>query len=285
LLVGRETPRILDTKGPGTGTKADFDTFRQKQACLIKSRLVLMTALRQPKVSDLSVIKKQTDPLEWLEKQIQVDWLCPEILAVSIIGGKTEELATVVNAVVDAYLKEIVNKEKKEMMKNLDTLLQLKTEYEANLRDRRKELRDVISQEGPPESRKTYNSLKLDAWHRELIGCQRKMLQARVSLSLMEAEKKAGAAKDSPDQKGLILQLKFQEAEEKALQDDLAKLEKEAQNLRKGALNLENYRLDIEEREAVLKRVTNQIQNLTIELQAPSRITLLQDAVIRNPKK
>ena len=80
----------------------------QRQAARVKSRLVLNAALRDPKViaADLSVLRDR-DALAWLEQEIKVDFHSgPEILRVSMVGDQTEELVVLVNAVVDAYVRE-----------------------------------------------------------------------------------------------------------------------------------------------------------------------------------
>src|SRR5438105_5005997 len=71
-----------------------FHTYQRKQLALVKSRLVLTAALRRPKVAELSIVRQQVDPVDWLEDQVQADYsVAPEILRVSITGKQPEELA------------------------------------------------------------------------------------------------------------------------------------------------------------------------------------------------
>src|SRR5262249_10503754 len=121
---------------------SDYETYRQTQAVLVKSRLVLNAALRNPKVANLPLLLQQKDPVAWLKDAIQVDFLDKtEIMRISIAGKPSEELATLVTAVTDAYLQEIVNKEQTQRLLRLDDLRALTSQYEEKLRSKRQAMR------------------------------------------------------------------------------------------------------------------------------------------------
>src|SRR4051812_17224324 len=53
---------------------------QRNQVAMIKSRLVLSSALKQPEVGRLGIVQKWPEPIEWLEKEVQADFsIAPEI--------------------------------------------------------------------------------------------------------------------------------------------------------------------------------------------------------------
>ena len=96
--------------GPNPLLDSDSSISPEVRVARVKSRMVLNAALNNQKVqkADLSVLRDR-DPISWLEQELKVDFpYGPEILRVSIIGDETEELIILVDAVVDAYLKDFL---------------------------------------------------------------------------------------------------------------------------------------------------------------------------------
>src|SRR5437588_753954 len=88
--------------GARTPTPA-MGSHQRNQMALVKSRLVLVSALRDPRVAKLGVIARQAeqgvDPVEWLEREVQVDFsVAPEDLRISMSGLETDDLVVLVNA-------------------------------------------------------------------------------------------------------------------------------------------------------------------------------------------
>jgi hypothetical protein len=121
---------VLDVR-LDNGDEANRDFIRQKRVTQIKSWQVLGHALHQPQVAELETVRRQDDPLEWLQSNLHVD-LGPTLTMVdlSIRGSNARELVTVLDAVVDAYVKEMggddpqataqKNKERKEMAEMME---------------------------------------------------------------------------------------------------------------------------------------------------------------------
>jgi polysaccharide biosynthesis transport protein len=101
----------------------NFQNYQATQIALIKSRLVLNAALREPRVAALSGIQTSRDPVAWLEAAIRIDsGGSPEIIQLSITGGNAAELKTILEAVVKSYLVEVVDKQKKRRKERMDEL-------------------------------------------------------------------------------------------------------------------------------------------------------------------
>ncbi len=107
----------------------DFLTYRDTQKGFIRSRAVLTSALRDPKVADCRMLAAIEHPVEWLMKELNVDeQISPEFLKISLQGEYPEDLALIVNAVKDAFLNEAVYNEKKE---RIDKLKKAEASHEA----------------------------------------------------------------------------------------------------------------------------------------------------------
>lgn len=106
--------RLLISANPQTviGQHPDPPLERGTQIALIRSRFVLTAALRPAEVNGLPIIRKLvangTDELDWLGKNLQVDFPDgPEIIRIALTYEDGEQAKVVVNAVKDAYLTEI----------------------------------------------------------------------------------------------------------------------------------------------------------------------------------
>ena len=132
LLVERHQPHIL----PRTAEKddpAEFEGYRAMQMQLFKSPYVLMAALRDPNVQEAAGIKREEarhHAVAWLEKAIRVK--CPDkrtgVLTVSLTSRDPNEAAVLVNAVVAAYLNEVVNADRQTRRDRLSDLHNLRRE-------------------------------------------------------------------------------------------------------------------------------------------------------------
>jgi len=124
---------------PTAEEHARFETYKQTQMRLVKYQFVLNAALRDPNVANLSMIREQEHPIDWLEENLKVASPATEFIRVSLSGEKPRELAAIVNAVTDAYLKEVVNAEQEERrgrMRSLEAIFgqkdgKLRRQYEA----------------------------------------------------------------------------------------------------------------------------------------------------------
>src|SRR5439155_22089181 len=152
LDVAANPPKVLFATGENRGDP--FHTFQKKQVALIKSRPVLTAALRLPKAADLRIVRQQIEPVEWLEQKIQADYtIAPDILKVSLTGEWPEEVLVLVDAVTEAYLQEIVNKEPQRRLERLDQLKELYNTHEDTLRRKRQALRDLSAAAGSSDAK------------------------------------------------------------------------------------------------------------------------------------
>jgi capsular exopolysaccharide synthesis family protein len=171
LYVAPEQPHFVFNNGEGPGAAL---SFKKTQQALVKSRMVLYAALRDPKVANTRTLRRQTDAVEWLEQQLVVDYSTgPDILTIALSGDDDEELKAIVKAVSQAYLEEIVYKEHNKRREQGDELKALKRRYEELLRDKRRTLQGVMDaatkgDAGEPARQQERAKAALDAAEKEL---------------------------------------------------------------------------------------------------------------------
>ena len=167
--------------------QSDFQSFRQTQIALLKSRLVLNAALRQPKVAELPVVRREADPVAWLEKELKTAGAAsPEILSVTMQGVNGPDLKVIVDAVVAAYLQEIVNKEHIKRQARLDQLKEIAAKYDENLRRKRRTLRELAESVGSGDKQQL--AMKQLYSQEQYHLTQRELLQVRSDLRKLQVQ-------------------------------------------------------------------------------------------------
>jgi polysaccharide biosynthesis transport protein len=128
---------------------SDFQIFKATQQQLLTSDNVLIAALRKPEAASLPAIQKEDDPVRWLSKNLRVDFPGnAEIMRVSLSCTNPYEAATLVDAVVDAYMSEAVYLERDRQRERLRAIEGLYTDKEAEIRRRRTEVKLLAEQVG-----------------------------------------------------------------------------------------------------------------------------------------
>ena len=184
-------PRIIF---PTAETHVDFRTYQRTQLALIRSQLVLNTALRE--VGDLPVVREQVDPVVWLERKIQAGFE-GEILRIAMYDTEPEGLAEIVNAVKDAYLSEIVDKEERDRRKRFDDLEKIYSDYQAKLEKQRETLHILGQDIGTTDEKlaQITHEMALERKHlaqRELFALQSRLREARTEYDVLRTEVPTG---------------------------------------------------------------------------------------------
>lgn len=133
----------------------DFATFQTTQMALIKSRMVLNAALRQPKVDQLAILRSTSlEPVEFMEREIRIDSQgSREILRIAFYGDDIEELKILANAVTQSYLDEVVFKQTKQRQERLDELKKIQVKYKDKLNSNRRILNELAKKSGVGDSK------------------------------------------------------------------------------------------------------------------------------------
>jgi polysaccharide biosynthesis transport protein len=129
LRVNLKEPSIMNNPGEG----ADFEAYRRNQIAAIKGNLVINHALDEKSVQDSPIIRRYSaDPANWLSDNLVVDFPGNgEFMKISLRYEDPNGVSDLVNAVVTAFIKEVVVKER-------DDKLDRKVALERKLGDQKK---------------------------------------------------------------------------------------------------------------------------------------------------
>ena len=175
----------------------DFETFKRGQVGLIKSRIVLNAALRSPKVANLAILSEIPQPMEWLEKEVKVNFLAgPELMQITLQGSaeQIDEMGKLVDAVAAAYLSEVVDKERDAHQKRLGVVRDMAARYTNKLKNIRlsmRKLRESVGT-GDPANVALKQQMALQEYNqvsKDLTKRRSDIRGMRTLLSQMEAGK------------------------------------------------------------------------------------------------
>src|SRR6516225_9847616 len=108
LRVEEQKPfNVFPVKG------GEANAVQRAQVQLIRSHQFLNRLLNEnPKVHEIAVAKSPSDPVDWLDKQLQVDFaLGPDLMRISMSGPNEDAVRTIVLAVQEAFVKEVKHSE------------------------------------------------------------------------------------------------------------------------------------------------------------------------------
>jgi hypothetical protein len=95
--------------------KDDYEVYRKTQAQLSKSPFVFQKALREPGIAELPTLAAEKDPVGWLSKHVQASAPSDsEIIQVRLRGENADDVTRILEAITTVYLKEVVQKERRE---------------------------------------------------------------------------------------------------------------------------------------------------------------------------
>ena len=191
--------RVRDKSGMygvgGGRDNAEYEAYRKTQVQLIKSPFVLTSALRRPGISSLATFSGEEDPVGWLMRNVQVSApMESEVVQVRLRGENAKEVTQIVNAVTQAYLNDVVNKEKTERLQRRDTLERKYKENMAEVRANLDTYHNLAKSLGTSDSAEvaTQRALLLDH-----LGTLRAQInQNQRDLTLIDAELAIMDAKD-----------------------------------------------------------------------------------------
>lgn len=192
LQVSSRAPKIVFE----AESQPDFGSYQRTTLALIRSRLVLNAALKQPGILQLTSLRMQHDPVTWLEKQLLVDFtIGPEILRIALNGENQEEISKIVQAVRVAYLAEVVDKEKNRRKERLEEMEGHWKRYDETLRSKRARLRELAESVGSGEAKaialkQQFALESLAATEKEYFSIGADLRRQRVEASALEAKQK-----------------------------------------------------------------------------------------------
>ncbi|MFI5455697.1 MAG: hypothetical protein ACHRXM_09625 [Isosphaerales bacterium] len=283
LQIASHPPRVMVSNVDGLD---DYKRFFETQCIVIRSNLVLNAALRPPEVSKLPSIRQRTDPIAWLQQNLEAIRLKDsEVLQVSLAatsGASTADQAAIINAVVKAYMDEVVDVYTKRRVVRHDQLKKLKRQYEEMLKERRDNLRK-LSQTVASDQLTSQEKEVLPRLYHDLRTQRVKLLLERAEAeALLARRKKAEGARSEPVRKEIAQiedRLAVLIARQKVLDEELSRVKLEMREVTDQQLDLEALKDDVTLMQESARKVGAEVEALTIELQAPPRIRVLDEAI------
>ncbi len=170
-----------------SAARRSFDIYKSTQQQLLKSDFVLLAALRKPEVSRLEIVGREQDPVRFLAESLRVEFPGnSELMAVRLSGDDPEQISTVVNAIVEAYLVEVVDREKNERRQRLDELNDLYVAKSDEMRRKRVDLKRLVEQVGSGD--RDALALKQQIALEQFAELRRALVRAQFEVGRLESE-------------------------------------------------------------------------------------------------
>ena len=265
-------------------TDADYHRYCETLVDLVTSPAVLKAALQRSGIADLRCIRAQKDPINWLISVMKADKpryskiLRIEATGLDALDIDTEEARTLVDAVAQAYLADVVNREKRDLLERRDALERKYNENMAGVRAMLDAYNDLVKSLGTADSEelKTRGSLLVG----QLNSLREQIL--RLEIDKLAVETGIGVAeklREKPDPK-LTARLEV-------LNEQIARIGKEFDRVREEVLEFGAANADLMARKQEidqLMKVTDQMAVLLnateIDVSMPDRIELLGVEVV-----
>ena len=204
----QDKPIAFNTDPMGGMDRDRFEIYKSTQQQLATSRFVLMAALRRPEVAKLPAVQeaqKETDAAVWLAKYTSVGFPGKaEIMEISVTRQDAQEATTLVRAVVDAYMKEVVESERDQKRGRLNELDRAFVEKETESRGKREDLKKLAETLGTSDTETLNMKQKLalemlSIYRQELTKAQFEVRRQQSELAAMQALLKSIDATDVTD--------------------------------------------------------------------------------------
>jgi succinoglycan biosynthesis transport protein ExoP len=303
----------------GGASLPDLPSHQRNQIALCKSRLVLGSALRDPTVRNLPVLAEQIEPIAWLEREVQVDFsIAPEIMRIAMTGMETSDLVVLVNAIREAYKREVVDSQISARKQRQEFLAELIQKYEDQLkaaRETQKNAADLLSVRTGSGRELVVSFVKqqLGMTEKELLSTQAELRKAEVELKLLKVSLEKSDQLKVVDQEDAIdervrqkvlpqqkerarldrqTQIKYLETRiatlketEKTLEPEIERLRRRVVELNKQGFKFDVFQEDISHLKEMSMRLKNEHEALKVELQAPSQVSMTEEAIVTQVKE
>jgi capsular exopolysaccharide synthesis family protein len=154
VLVSANSPNPI-TKNQNWRTDL-FPTVIKTQAARLKSRDVLLGALKMDDVRPLSIIRHFPDTLStltWLEDKLKIDFTDgSEFITVSLNSDQPEEAVILINGITRSYLNLVNGKEKDERRAHVKKVQDLVKDATEKVEEKRTTLDGLVKGAGMPDS-------------------------------------------------------------------------------------------------------------------------------------
>ncbi|MDM4014567.1 polysaccharide biosynthesis tyrosine autokinase [Roseiconus lacunae] len=206
-LSATETNLVFDGAEP-----VDFEIFQGTQREMVQTHMVMTAALRNQALSDSSVLHEER-PIEWMLDNISVTTpKDTEIMKISTVAPLEANPIAIVNSTVEAYLNEVVNREKSLRLSKLTGIEKVLDEKLKQSVRQRNDLKNLVEQFGTGDSATLaikqqmlvqelgYVRRELIKHQSEKLAMQGQLTALRASLSTLRREGRGDALAEPDDE-------------------------------------------------------------------------------------
>jgi hypothetical protein len=273
--VRMDAPSLVGSQPARQSSEQDYEILKKTQIALLKSKFVLTSALVNPGVAALSVFAGKGDPVVWLQDHLEIGFpQNGEILEIKLRGRKSEadDLLRIVDAVVEAYKKEVLSSEKSRQLAMRDMLACSVANLNTEIKRKYEDYLDIAKGMGRPdvengEIQQQLMVKQLDRVDDELSQLERDLWKLSIN-------------NDSKDSK--VIDATKQRLAELTKRREL--LQKNLQLVIEKSVELVTRKRELDRLQKLENDMSVKLEQVDIDMEAPPRIRQLQPATIE-PKQ
>jgi hypothetical protein len=279
IRVAVERPSIT----PQSSGKSDIEEWKIYKRTLIelaKSPLIFQSALREKSVADAASIKTLDHPMPWLAAHARVeDVEGTELIRIGVTGADFEESSAITQAIANSLLRNVVDRDKFQKLERHARLTETRNSLLDVIRSKRLVLRKISEMAGTNSAAigPEHDSVASRAIERELAELRAEMRKTAVTEQILSAKQEP-----SETEANSLLETKRRL---QALQLILELVEKERESMlgqlqtqKSAKFDLEEVTREIAQLEKTLNAIEQTTHELQIEISAPPRVTIIQQA-------
>lgn len=265
-----------------------FEIYKATQAEILRSRMLLRVAMKNPKVAKLPRRAKISDPENWLASRLQVTFPNKsQVMRVFLRTDGVMDATVVLNAIVDAYMTDVVVAEQEKKQKRFDDLDRIRNEKEQELRNSREEFRGLANAMGGanPETRRLRQKMAMDevallqnAMAKSTVETNRQKVELAVQEASLEDAKGDARPPILKEIKRIRVSIRVTEAQNADMAKKIKNLLDEVLRFDTESVDMQMVRSRIKDLETSLSKLAAEMDRLRFELRTPPRVTLMERA-------
>jgi hypothetical protein len=265
--VSREPQRLLDGAPPQSD--AAWDVFCKTQIALLKSYFVLQLAVRDPEIAALPMFESADGAVDLVAQRLEVGFYPgSEILYVrmrSASEAEADQVVRIVNAVAKAYEEEVIFRDRQRQLAISDLLARSLKKLQDEITRNMEDYQEISSAGGLADSAAGQVEQQLDI--RRLERVEEQIMRLENDLVELQTGGKEGNAK-------------FYEERIRQLSKRQQELEQRIIRRSEPSIDLTRRRRELDQLQRLADGMATKLGLREVEAAAPSRIELIQPAVI-----
>jgi hypothetical protein len=261
------SPSIVGNQAGQWSPAEEYEILKNTQIAALKSKFLLASALRDPGVASLPMFATVSNPEEWLQDHLEVDF--PQhgsILSIALRGpaSQANDLSAIVDAVAGAYKRSFLDAERARLLSQHDMLERSLQNINSEIKRKFEDYLDIAKgmdrTEGSNEMQRQLDMKRMERIDGELAQLEREQLRIETG----------GDGKDS----------KFVSARMTQLTKRQNELLKSMQKRGEISVDLATRKEELEQLQSIARDMSMKLEQMNIDRQLPARINQIQSALI-----